>query len=134
MKYFLLLPLLLLCSCFATSRHVDKSEKLSVDLLEHILKDDIPAQPVLKELKLHVEEGSGVSISPEVVSGIAGLADGVVPGLGILLTTVVGVYAKKKKDEASYMTYKSVQAAKETDKDKALKSLADDPNVKGYNG
>jgi len=130
MKYALLI-LLCLTGCLATSKHVDKSEKISVVLFDHILKDDLEAQPVLRDYKKHVEEGSGAKISPKVIST---LADGLLPGGGLLLTTLMGFYARKKHKDTQYITTQSVKAAKEPDKDKALKMLADDDKIPGYNG
>jgi len=133
MRYSLSLLLLCgsLCGCFATSRHVDKSEKLTVELFDHLLIGDEAARPVLRELKLHVEEGSSIKVDPNIVSG---LADGLVPGLGGLLTLAMGLYAKKKHNETTYVTQKSVKVAKEKDTKKALADLANDPNIRGYNG
>ena len=120
-----------LCGCFATSGHVDKTEKLSVELFDYMLTDDQAAQPVLRELKLHVEEGSSMQIPVKAVSA---LADGLVPGLGLLITTAMGFYAKRKHSETAHVTRRSVQAAQEPDPKKALADLANDPNVRGYNG
>jgi len=130
MKYCILL--LFLTGCFATSKHVDKTEQLSVELFTHILRDDQAAQPVLADLKSHVDEGSGAKISPAAVKM---LGDGLLPGVGgLLLTTALGVYAKKKKSETDYVTAKAVKAASERDPDKAKAMLADDDQIRGYNG
>tara|TARA_R110002126_G_scaffold284767_1_gene434692 strand:- start:193 stop:594 length:402 start_codon:yes stop_codon:yes gene_type:complete len=130
-SFYLLLLCGSLCGCFATAGHVDKTEKLSVELFDHILTGDQAAQPVLRELQLHVEKGSSLEIPVKAVSA---LADGLVPGLGLLITTAMGFYAKRKHNETAHVTRKSVIAAGEKNPEKALADLANDPNVRGYNG
>jgi len=135
MRFFL--SLLLFCGslglagCVATSKYVDKSDALSYDLFDHILKEDQAAQPVLRELKQHIDEGSSPKINPEVA---ASLADGILPGAGLAITTLMGMYARRKQNEVKYVTEQSIKVAKEKDPEKALRQLADDDKIKGYNG
>ena len=131
MRYFLLLIVFCGSGCVATAKHVDKSEKFTVDLFSFLLKDKPEAKPVLDAFKKHVDEGSSIKISPEVVSK---LADGLVPGAGVLLTTLLGVYARRKHNETKYVTKQAVVAADEPDRDKAKKILSDDSEVKHFNG
>jgi hypothetical protein len=130
-SYLLCFIALVLSGCFATSAHVDKSERLTLKLMTHILGDDGVAAPVLKEYSKHIEGGSGVQIDP---TKLAPLADGLVPGLGGLVTLGVTLYARKKQLEAQHATKEAVIAAKEPDKEKALNRLAADDKIKGYNG
>ena len=128
MRYILLL---ILCSgCVATSSHVDKSERLAFTMFDFILKDSPEAKDVLNEYKRHIDEGSGAKINPDVVGG---LADGLIPGLGFLVTTALGVYARKKHTETKYVTKKGIEAANEPDPIKARNILSSDRNVKHFN-
>ena len=124
-----LLPLLI-SGCFATASHVDTSNRNILDIFEYQLKNDPNAPKVLAPYKKHIEGGSGIQIDPSVFK----LADGLVPGLGTLLVTAVGVYARKKKLETEHVTQEAVIAAREPDKDKALARLATDKEIKGFNG
>lgn len=127
---FLCLLPLLTSGCFATASHVDTSNRHILEIFEYQLKNDPNAPKVLGGYKKHIEGGSGIQVDPSVFK----LADGLVPGLGTLLVTAVGVYARKKKLEADHATQEAVIAAGEPDKEKALARLAADKEIKGYNG
>jgi len=118
----------------ASATHVEKSEKFTVALLDHALKDDLVVQPTLQDFKDHVAEGASIKVPDVVKKGGLGLLDAAFPGGAGLLSLAIGIYAKKKRDESIHVTRMSVKAAKEPDKEKALRMLEDDPKVTRYNG
>lgn len=117
----------------ASATHVEKSEEFTVALFDHVLKTDPIAQPTLQDFKAHVEEGASVKVPDAIKKGGLGLLDTAFPGAAGLISIAVGMYAKKKRDESIYVTEKSVEAAKQTDPNKALEMLKQDPRVR-YTG
>jgi hypothetical protein len=125
--------LLICCGCFATSKHVDKTEKMNFEFFKYLSIEKPELKPIVAEYKAHISEGSGVKIEIEPTVLGAGL-DLVFPGLGGLATLAMSLYARKKHLESKHVTQVAVRAAKEVDPVKALEMLSNDPQVTNYNG
>jgi len=121
----------LCCGCVATSGHVDKTEKMNFEFFKFFSQGKPETQPLLRDYKEHIDEGSGVKIDPELAS--TGL-DLLFPGLGGIATLAMSLYARKKHVETREVTNVAVNAAKECDPNKALSMLSNNPKVKHYNG